>query len=98
MPKANKTCANCVLCENSEFGLSKCTLWQKEGNVIFPENKACKMITGRVNLRHNKKTEPEYGDAPFCGDFPKCNNAEGCDRSCREFDEFLEEWYKKQGE
>ena len=33
-------------------------------------------------------------DCPFCGDFPKCNNAEGCD-NCPEFERWLkqeEEW------
>lgn len=91
MPKAKKTCRNCVLCENSEFGISSCKLWEGQNlkNIVFPDNRACKMITGPVNLRKGKPANPEHGDAPFCGDYPKCNNAEGCD-SCGEFEKWLQ--------
>lgn len=30
----------------------------------------------------------EPGKAPFCGNFRKCNNGEGCD-CCKEFEEWL---------
>lgn len=95
MAKANKKCADCVLCETNANGISRCKFYDAGAeNIIFPENSACKMITGPVNLRKNKKTEPEYGDAPFCNNFPKCNNAEGCD-TCKEFEEWLEKTVQK---
>ena len=91
MAKKQKKCQDCVLCEKNEFGLTHCKLWgQKEmQNVVFPENRACKMITGPVNLRQGKPSEPATGEAPFCGDYPKCNNAEGCD-ACAEFEEWID--------
>ena len=30
------------------------------------------------------KKYPQFGDAPFCGHKPECNNGEGCEW-CREF-------------
>lgn len=47
---------------------------------------------GRLtSLQENHShTYPEPGEAPFCGNKPECNNAEGCD-TCQEFSIWLDE-------
>lgn len=71
MAKQKRTCKDCVLCETGAYGLTRCKYGSNggAGDIVFPENKACKMVTGPI-----QKTEKSV-----CGDFPKCNNAEGCD-------------------
>ncbi len=50
---------------------------------------------GRMtSLQENHShTYPEPGEAPFCGNKPECNNAEGCD-DCKEFGQWLDEIIK----
>lgn len=36
----------------------------------------------------------EQGQAPFCGNYPKCNNAEGCD-ICKEFTAYANKEFNK---
>ena len=53
-------------------------------NAVYErKNKISDFCNNRLH-RH-----PQAGDAPFCGDFNKCNNAEGCDL-CKEFEEWVE--------
>ena len=40
--------------------------------------------------QNHSQTYPEPGEAPFCGNKPECNNAEGCD-TCQEFSIWLDE-------
>lgn len=51
-----------------------------------------RLKTGRMtSLQENHRhTYPEPGEAPFCGNKPECNNAEGCD-TCQEFSIWLGE-------
>ena len=91
--KKKRMCKDCVLCVTGPHGLTRCNYGANggKGDIVFPENRACKMITGPVNLRKTMKAghvEPEPGSAPFCGDFQKCNNAEGCD-SCAPFEKWV---------
>ena len=37
-----------------------------------------------------KNVTEKLKPCPFCGDFAKCNNAEGCD-TCAEFERWAEE-------
>ena len=50
---------------------------------------------GRMtSLQENHShTYPEPGEAPFCGNKPECNNAEGCD-DCKEFGQWLDNLIK----
>lgn len=90
MSKRKRTCKDCALFVQGN-GISRCRLYAGDGpgDVVFPENRACKMITGPINGEKKEASaiEPEAGTAPFCGDFPKCNNAEGCD-CCVEFEKW----------
>lgn len=61
------------------FGAAKC--------VVFEDQNACKGFFSRELAR--VPSVSESGDAPFCGDFAKCNNAEGCD-TCAEFEAWLQ--------
>lgn len=55
------------------------------------DNEFARLKNGQLtSLQENHHhTRPDYGDAPFCGDFNKCNNAEGCDL-CKEFELWAE--------
>ncbi len=88
--KEKRMCKECVLCVTGPYGLTRCSYGAngRKGDMIFPENRACKMLTGPVHgpraAQAGRKEPqaghvPQPGSAPFCGDFPKCNNAEGCD-------------------
>ncbi len=87
--KKKRMCKDCVLCVTGPYGLTRCR-YGADGGIVFPGNCACKMITGPINGEKKKASavEPEAGTAPFCGDFPTCNNAEGCDL-CVEFEKWV---------
>lgn len=55
------------------------------------DNEFARLKNGQLtSLQENHAhTYPQAGDAPFCGDFNKCNNGEGCDL-CKEFEEWVE--------
>ena len=60
------------------------------GCKTFAANTACKAFLARERVCTARAEEPQPGDAPFCGDFAKCNNAEGCG-DCAEFERWAEE-------
>lgn len=95
MPKAVKKCNQCAICTvYGDFGLCRCF---GKVNITGLQNRACKMFLPKPKAceQHKQPIESrltvilEHGKAPFCGDFNKCNNAEGCD-TCREFEEWAE--------
>lgn len=90
MAKQKRKCKDCAVCEQTE-NLALCHFGGGEASVVFPENTACKMCVG-TNKKPSKQAPAvlEAGSAPFCGDYAKCNNAEGCD-SCREFEIWLQD-------
>lgn len=55
------------------------------------DNEFARLKNGQLtSLQENhRRTRPDYGDAPFCGDFNKCNNGDGCDL-CKEFELWAE--------
>lgn len=59
------------------------------GCKTFAVNAACKAFLARERVCSARGAQPQPGDAPFCGDFAKCNNAEGCD-TCAEFERWAE--------
>ena len=79
--KKKRMCKDCAWCATGPYGLTRCNYGCQVG-LIFPQNRACKLFT--VKLRA-ARVEPEPGSAPFCGEFQKCNNAEGC-ASCGPFE------------
>ncbi len=82
MKKQRKTCKDCGICQ--PFGeMGKCHFGGGFGAVVALHNRACKMFVPAPAKKEKEAVEP--GKAPFCGDYAKCNNAEGCD-SCREFE------------
>lgn len=56
------------------------------------DNEFARLKNGQLtSLQENHShTYPEPGEAPFCGNKPECNNAEGCD-TCQEFAIWLDE-------
>lgn len=87
-----RDCANFALFRQGKklgecrFGAAKC--------VVLEDNDACKGFFSRELAR--VPSVPESGDAPFCGDFAKCNNAEGCD-TCAEFEAWLQRQERGEG-
>lgn len=85
MAKKNQ-CIKCVNYDSKHGPIGQCRAhgWN---NWVAATNSACKTFLPFEKLT---KKPVEFGDAPFCGDFPKCNNAEGCDY-CAEFEKWAEE-------
>ncbi|MBR2392064.1 MAG: hypothetical protein IKA93_00610 [Elusimicrobiaceae bacterium] len=81
--RKGKKCEQCELFKHIKDGAGFCKFGAGEQCLNFAGNSACKMYVPEQPKPKKEVLEP--GKAPFCGDFPKCNNAEGCD-SCREFE------------
>lgn len=94
MAKRKRTCKDCAVCEIKE-GLTLCHFGGGEPSVVFADNTACKMCVGAQPKKADKPTQ-EPGSAPFCGDYAKCNDGEGCD-SCREFELWMADQEKRRG-
>ena len=45
-------------------------------------------VVGNLKIVGGNMIKTEERNCPFCGDFPKCNNAEGCD-NCPEYENWL---------
>ena len=105
MAKKKQKCKACALFEGSG-NLGPCRFGAGHSCVVAAENTACKMFVPLQQPKSKEQTEapkmeagggvdePAPGSAPFCNDFAKCNNAEGCD-TCREFTLWLAEWEKR---
>lgn len=87
MAKQKRKCQDCEICVTAD-GLTRCLFGGGAGSVVFPDNTACKMFVPAQKRAEAKREEPQPGTAPFCGEYAKCNNAEGCD-ACREFEIWL---------
>ena len=88
--------------------MAPCRFGAGHSCVVAAENTACKMFVPLQQEQPKSKEqavaptmgagggvdEPAPGSAPFCNEFVKCNNAEGCD-TCREFTLWLAEREKR---
>lgn len=105
MAKKKRKCNACALFAGTD-SLAPCRFGAGHSCVVAAENTACKMFVPLQQPKSKEAAEapkmeagagvdePAPGSAPFCNDFAKCNNAEGCD-TCREFTLWLEDREKR---
>ena len=106
MAKKKRKCNACALFAGTD-SLAPCRFGAGTSCVVAAENTACKMFVPLQQQPKSKEQavaptmeagggvdEPAPGSAPFCNEFTKCNNAEGCD-TCREFTLWLAEREKR---
>lgn len=105
MAKKKRKCNACALFDGTGR-LGPCRFGAGHSCVVAAENTACKMFVPLQQPKSKEQAvaltmeagggvdEPAPGSAPFCNEFAKCNNAEGCD-TCREFTLWLADREKR---
>lgn len=107
MAKKKRKFNACALFAGTD-SLAPCRFGAGHSCIVAAENTACKMFVPLQQPKSKEQAvaptmetgagvdEPAPGSAPFCNDFAKCNNAEGCD-TCAEFEAWLQRQERGEG-